>query len=49
MPNSGSMCSWRDARGDCPLDGRLSPYERWMAYSFDEAGRDAIYIRRFVA
>jgi eukaryotic-like serine/threonine-protein kinase len=28
-------------------DGRLSPDERWMAYTSDEAGRDAIYIRPF--
>jgi Tol biopolymer transport system component len=28
-------------------DGRLSPDERWMIYTSDEAGRDAIYIRPF--
>jgi Tol biopolymer transport system component len=28
-------------------EGRLSPDERWMAYTSDEAGRDAIYIRPF--
>jgi Tol biopolymer transport system component len=28
-------------------DGRLSPDERWMLYTSNEAGRDAIYIRPF--
>jgi serine/threonine protein kinase len=28
-------------------DGQLSPDERWMLYTSEEAGRDAIYIRPF--
>jgi Tol biopolymer transport system component len=28
-------------------DGRLSPDERWMVYTSDEAGRNAIYVRPF--